>query len=338
MRLVEQDRQECMVIEAAFGSLLMLGLIIVSFILIIGQGRLLRRLVDRLVSRAISVIGCCAFVLFATAIGGQVLLSSFTGGGERGVIEPPVAEVSLSISPQPPIEQGFQVVITASSQSTIRSCSLSMKDESGAVTPLSSQADSVTFRWTPVRPGNYAAILTAGTSDGDASARESIYVVASPFGPPCDDYNPAALSKRQSFGGDWFEGKVHTGIDLLFRRTDRPEVRAVSYGEVKDIRSFGTGWGEVVFMEHYHNGRPVTAVYGHIVPAESLTIGESCPRGTVVGYVDPEMYGGGKSAPHLHFGLYDGVYRDDLERIAWGSAFPGQFPGNWLDPVAVIDT
>lgn len=320
---------------AVFGSLLMLGLIIVGLLLIIGRGRLLRLFVARLMSGAISAIGGCAFLLIVVAIGGQLLLKGLTGAGQNEAPEPPRVKVWLSISPPSPIEQGKEVVIAASGSSALRSCSITLKDESGQVLSLPAGPDPVTFHWIPSEPGNYAAILTAQTADGDATAREAVYVVASPFSPPCEEYDPTSLTGLQKFGGDWFEGKKHAGIDLLVGRTDRPEVKAISYGQVKDIRSFGTGWGQVVFIEHYHKGRPVVGIYGHIVPAVGISRGP-IPRGREVGYVDPDMYGpDGKSRPHLHFGLYDGSY-EELPRTGWGAIAPEQFPGRWLNPVDYI--
>jgi len=321
--------------ESALSSLLTLLLILVGFLLILGQGRLLRYVAHRLVSGTVSALGGCIGLLIAVIIGLQFLQSALTGRHDDAP-KPTPAKVSVSVSPLPPVEEGTPVVITASSDAPMNACSVVVKDESGKISRLSAAGDETAFHWTAQSPGNYAVILTADTDRGEATARKSVYVCASVLSPPCDQFDPGPLSDQQRFGGPWFDGKRHAGMDLLWKRTDRPTAKAIAAGHVVDVRSFGKGWGQMVVIEHQYQGRTIVSLYGHILPAEGIAKRKPISRGDPVGYVDPGMYGpDGNSAPHLHFGLFDGPY-SEFPRRDWGALLPDQFPGRWLDPAKLI--
>jgi len=169
--------------------------------------------------------------------------------------------------------------------------------------------------------------------------------VSTQFTYPTTGFDPPAPGSAGGFGGPWYEGKLHVGVDVNFlsdediRNGVRVDVRAIAPGRVYFAGPFLSAnpakWGDVVFVEHPSPAGVFVAVYGHVVIDDDIGAvsfgsrdGPSVRHGQVLGYVDPAITG---SPPHLHFGLFRGQFRY-FPRSGWGAVPPNEFPGRWVGP------
>lgn len=136
-------------------------------------------------------------------------------------------------------------------------------------------------------------------------------------------YNAQDFGENDHLGEDW---NLNSGGD-----TDCGEpVYAVANGRITLARDNGTGWGNVVIVEHLlEDGSRVQTLYGHLmsITRNSGDVKKREKIGTV-GNAD------GKYLCHLHFEL-----RDESASV-WNQVGPGysQSRDGWLDPSDFIDS
>ncbi len=153
------------------------------------------------------------------------------------------------------------------------------------------------------------------------------------------------LGRDTKYGGCYFSGFYHTGVDMM-REKDK-DVYAVADGKVVGI-SYDDGSGDIwgigncaLVIEHEtYDGSIFSAVYGHLqcgtIPARKSDIygGKSIGK---IGYW--------KNGDHLHFSIHPGPY-GTIARAGWGkmpnsswtSPCTGSCLNTFTDPIAFIQT
>ncbi len=137
-----------------------------------------------------------------------------------------------------------------------------------------------------------------------------------------DWYNAQDLGENNHLGEDW---NMNTGGD-----SDCGEpVYAAANGLITYAEHAGSGWGNVVIVEHIlRDGKKVQTLYGHLktIIRKEGTVKKREKIGTI-GNAD------GKYLCHLHFEL-----RDE-SCLLWNKVFVGYSPvrKGWLDPSDFID-
>ena len=126
----------------------------------------------------------------------------------------------------------------------------------------------------------------------------------------------------------------HLGEDRRNKKrteTAGTPVMAIADGVVKRLKRHGEelGLGDYVHIEHtLSNDRKITSVYYHIQktwkgkPDVDLIEGRTIKKGKVVGYITdkPGDYG---TAPHLHFGIRKGEYKEGCDTLTNVWYYPG---------------
>lgn len=144
-------------------------------------------------------------------------------------------------------------------------------------------------------------------------------------------------SSKYAIGGDWlegdgspsgnyFEGKYHTGVDMIVRKDKlnvshgKPVYAISSDCEVASSVPGGVSWGYDNGIESKPNhalflqckdshGEDFGVLYGHVQP--TVKPGDSIPKNLIIGYIGSWAKIGGSqiSGDHLHFGLFPGKNR-----------------------------
>ena len=160
---------------------------------------------------------------------------------------------------------------------------------------------------------------------------------------PTEVFDPPPAREVHGFGGPWGDpDTLHNGVDVNLMSRDEAEkarvpVRAIADGKVRYAGSFGSGWGDAVFVEHDSPEGTFVAVYGHIIVDSTIgTVpfgsdnGPPVRASQLLGYIDPGIKHT-RSQPHLHFGLFNGDF-SVFPSHGWGSMPKSAFPGRWVDP------
>jgi len=151
-----------------------------------------------------------------------------------------------------------------------------------------------------------------------------------------------------TFGGRWLtkcsDGvwTIHNAVDVDVKTpsqaaSNHQQVWAAADGIIRYAGSYGAGWANAVVLEHNVPGVGlVTTVYGHIELASGLVVGRTVTRGTVLGYISPNV-----TPSHLHFGVRMGGYAGTLSMRGWlygckNPAHTPKFPEKWVDPLQFV--
>ena len=148
--------------------------------------------------------------------------------------------------------------------------------------------------------------------------------------------------------------KNHVGDDYCV--PEGTDVIAIGNGRIKFTLDDPTGrtlypryWYGLMVMEHTKlNGDKVCSIYGHAKPVEvdingefrKLQVGDEVVKGQKIG----EIVNYPPSSEHIHFGIYNGAYITEegegstLGTWLFGYCLPENFPGNYLDPIAFIQS
>jgi len=152
-----------------------------------------------------------------------------------------------------------------------------------------------------------------------------------------DNWNCTGCSKCPA-NGAW---KKHTGADLSAGKGTT--VVAAEAGTVKLVYSAGAGWASAILIEHVSGNSRYLTQYMHVDPKAGISAGTQVKKGQAIATV------AAISAPHLHFGVWNGPYgpaaaqRGALPACAQGatSCNDGRyndpcFPQSWVNPMAVL--
>jgi murein DD-endopeptidase MepM/ murein hydrolase activator NlpD len=104
----------------------------------------------------------------------------------------------------------------------------------------------------------------------------------------------------------------HTGID--FTPGSGADIHAVADGVVVEA-GYAADYGVYVVLQHDLDGEIVQTLYAHMQDdgAMTATVGQSLPRGTVLGHVGQT---GQATGPHLHFAVRYGE-QDFVDPYPW---------------------
>lgn len=114
--------------------------------------------------------------------------------------------------------------------------------------------------------------------------------------------NPTTGRLTSTMGMRW--GSMHYGIDIgKGGRSGNVPIVAAASGTV--VRSnYSNGFGNVVMITHYINGRVMTTVYAHL-QERFVSNNQRVEQGQLIGYMGST---GDSTGPHLHFEIYDGPF------------------------------
>jgi len=168
------------------------------------------------------------------------------------------------------------------------------------------------------------------------------YETANCFVFPIDGYieNDGCLN----WGGynSKFPGKRHVADDYCV--SVGTDVLSIGNGRVKFTHYDPTntispkGWYGLIVIEHIlPNGNKICSIYGH-ANATEVSVGDEVVVGQKIG----EIIEYPPSSNHIHFGIYNGacVTEEGANPASWcvGYVFENIWPGNYLDPVAFIES
>ncbi|MHB9130448.1 MAG: M23 family metallopeptidase [Armatimonadota bacterium] len=148
-------------------SLGVLLIIIIAFVVMLGQGRRVGGCLSKTFSGIFTgIAGCAIVIILMLIIGGMMLgkVNSFFAGIFGGGQKPPTLDqqltVSMSFDPPSPIAVGniLKIQVTPPARSSV---SVQVKDESGNIETLSAKAFQHSYEWKPVKEGNFAVLATA---------------------------------------------------------------------------------------------------------------------------------------------------------------------------------
>jgi len=155
------------------------------------------------------------------------------------------------------------------------------------------------------------------------------------------------LERDSGHGGCYFNGRYHTGVDMMTWTTtgEESEVYAVADGIVVYRHCSNDSWGPgncALFIRHkLLNGDEFIALYGHL--RTSLQQGDKVYAGKVIGRTGP--YSGGI---HLHFGLIpdniipgtnvaNGIGWGRMGNQHWNESWPNK-TNHFVDPIHFLNT
>ena len=180
------------------------------------------------------------------------------------------------------------------------------------------------------------------------------YETADSFVFPLDNYVNDNCLDWGEYGYGQYAGQRHLADDRCV--PESTDVRAIGHGRIKFTLDDPTGntlypryWYGLIVMEHtMPNGNKVCSIYGHTKPVEvniddefrKLQVGDEVIKGQKIG----EIVNYPPSSEHIHFGIYNGDYVTEegegstLGTWLFGYCLPLNFPGNYLDPIAFIQS
>ncbi|MHB9130478.1 MAG: hypothetical protein ACYDBB_05215 [Armatimonadota bacterium] len=167
-------------------------------------------------------------------------------------LNPPIIDptlmAKLTQAPPSPVKEGVQVTIEATCRSQVDYYEFWVEDGKGNITPLPNGFRNNSRSWTPSEPGVYQIYVKCHTSQSVGQATQvSMTIVEKKFSPPCQSFSPPNNGAVGGFGGPWFDGKIHNGVDVLWNRTDEPEILAIDDGIVryKGLFDRSGAWGKL---------------------------------------------------------------------------------------------
>lgn len=124
----------------------------------------------------------------------------------------------------------------------------------------------------------------------------------------------------------------HTGVDVEYGdvSSDVP-VQAVASGKVIVARS-AAGYGGVVVIQHTIDGQNLTAIYGHLDPANLPGVGQVVVEGQQIGILgEGETVEADGERKHLHFALHKGTELDLRGYVSDKANLEA-----WIDPEKIM--
>ena len=204
---------------------------------------------------------------------------------------------------------------TSNSSNSSSSSNSSGSSTNSSSTPNSSSAPSATPSSSPAAPG--AGVAAAISQNNFVPTSNGTYLRLDEI---VDSDEPAYTGISTIFreAGDVWRTGWHNGVDIF--APEGTPIRAAADGEVVDRQvSADYGYGNSVVIKH-PNG--VTTLYGHMVRAPAVNLGQAVKKGDIIGYVGNTGHSYGN---HLHFSMK----KDD----GWNGSMNGFYDGELYDPI-----